>query len=635
MNLDHRPFTATFPDPAERSAAEWYQVITAKAAAGAPGALAVCAEAIAAHPAEPRLRRARIKLLYACGRQAEAEADLRRVVELDPGHVKSRLRLSEFYEARGKHEKAMTLLAAGVKHDRSDVALRLCHAGLLLRLGDFEAAAAAYAAALQRDPACGARPSYELALRRLTADGAAGVRPAAKRLCLKGAESLRRGDAPAAKARFEQALHDDPAYANAWLGLRGANLLLGPAADAPAARKGPGMARTLRHRTLSPRGLLFDPAVDYRVRSRDEALERVETAEALRSRDNVYWTVDPGGERLEFPLPGDRPGGASQASISFLTSDSFILSLRAPMLVARGAVITDRDEIIHEVSFLHTPAHKYRARMKRGALRFDAALLHDGVASVRVFDQPAFLMCGAVDRGFGDWIINFPPRLMAYRAAGLDCAIVLSEDVPPKFIDMLLAMGVPRESLLFHDPDGVSVFPRLFVPSWPLPERRRPIRGWMDVFKPLKGSAPSPARRLYVSRRNIGHRVLVNEDQVIELFRAKGFHIVRPETLSLDQTLEVFGPAACVAGPYGSGLRNVLFCAPSPLALVLMPPYPEAFVEGTALWMSQSGARFHSVTGEAAPGGHPDPDPNEHPWIIDLAQVAQAIDETLAKLEPT
>ncbi len=44
--------TATLPDPAERSADEWFQVIAAKAAAGAPGALAACAEAIAAHPAE-------------------------------------------------------------------------------------------------------------------------------------------------------------------------------------------------------------------------------------------------------------------------------------------------------------------------------------------------------------------------------------------------------------------------------------------------------------------------------------------------------------------------------------------------------------------------------------------------------
>jgi capsular polysaccharide biosynthesis protein len=72
------------------------------------------------------------------------------------------------------------------------------------------------------------------------------------------------------------------------------------------------------------------------------------------------------------------------------------------------------------------------------------------------------------------------------------------------------------------------------------------------------------SRKLYVSRalstiaRPL-YRPVLNEDVIENEVLSRGFEIVYPETLSLQEQARVFSQAACVIGPSGSGMLNCMF----------------------------------------------------------------------------
>ena len=70
---------------------------------------------------------------------------------------------------------------------------------------------------------------------------------------------------------------------------------------------------------------------------------------------------------------------------------------------------------------------------------------------------------------------------------------------------------------------------------------------------------PRAERRLFVSRRNVGRRHLLNERDVEAFLAARGFETCYPEQLSLAEQIRLFREARIVVAPHGSALVNLLF----------------------------------------------------------------------------
>lgn len=65
--------------------------------------------------------------------------------------------------------------------------------------------------------------------------------------------------------------------------------------------------------------------------------------------------------------------------------------------------------------------------------------------------------------------------------------------------------------------------------------------------------------RLYISRRNAGHRRVRNEDALVELLEGYGFRSVQLEKLSFEEQVALFHRAEIVFGPHGAGLGTIFF----------------------------------------------------------------------------
>ena len=63
----------------------------------------------------------------------------------------------------------------------------------------------------------------------------------------------------------------------------------------------------------------------------------------------------------------------------------------------------------------------------------------------------------------------------------------------------------------------------------------------------------------------------MNEAEILELLQAYGFIEVRLEELAFTDQVRLFRDADVVVAPHGSGLANLVFCAPGARVIELFP----------------------------------------------------------------
>ena len=596
-----------------------------------------CRGAVEAFPTETSFHGRLADLLSEARRYDEAAAVLTSAMALCPKDPKHPVRMARIRTRQGQLLEAErfylgALARAGARLDPS---WRVELAGGLMRMRDFEAAVIQLEQAEDEPPA---RAMLRQAVQRRNTQRRAGITVDTVRQLAEAEDLLRRKRPAQAEPAFREALRRAPACIDAWTGLIGALSAQGRAEEAQAVTEDWAAAalapapvvRAATARPVSWRGLRFDPRTPLPLRRKEDVLTQVATPQALLQADNAYFVVDPGGAPIRHdPIIPLEPDGGPAFLVETRTAPSGVMALTSAALAGRGAVITAAGEVLAD-SLLLDRAFKFQGDIVGQRFQFEASAFADGACRIDHFEEPAFLMTGPTDQNYGDWFWNFGPRLHLYRAAGLNVPILVSADIGERYIQILEAMGVPRERLRFHDPQAVSIFPKLYVPSWPGADRLSPMADWYAAFEPAKiRTGRGPRERLFLSRRNIAKRALANEGEARDLFESRGFRVICPEELSIAETLQTFARPAFVAAPYGSAMRNLAFCHEKPVGLFLLPPDEEPFIRGSALWLAEAGVRFGYVIGKVLQANAHETS-RRAPWAIDLGRVERALDRMLA-----
>jgi hypothetical protein len=128
-------------------------------------------------------------------------------------------------------------------------------------------------------------------------------------------------------------------------------------------------------------------------------------------------------------------------------------------------------------------------------------------------------------------------------------------------------------------------------------------------------------------KRNGSIRRFINQDEVEQVFRTRGFEIVVPESLSVQQQIELFSRAKVIAGPTGAAIANLVFAPPGCRILVLAAfnrHWPFHY------WLNMAHAAGHHLQylfGQAAGPSHH----RAHPdlYFDDLSRLAPIIDAAI------
>jgi capsular polysaccharide biosynthesis protein len=82
-----------------------------------------------------------------------------------------------------------------------------------------------------------------------------------------------------------------------------------------------------------------------------------------------------------------------------------------------------------------------------------------------------------------------------------------------------------------------------------------------SIFKP-KEIATCISNKIFISRNKTTKRKFVNEYEVVNLLKSKGFSIVFSEDFSIEEQVAIHANASHIVSAHGANLVNILFCKP-------------------------------------------------------------------------
>ncbi|MEM9038640.1 MAG: glycosyltransferase family 61 protein [Actinomycetota bacterium] len=185
---------------------------------------------------------------------------------------------------------------------------------------------------------------------------------------------------------------------------------------------------------------------------------------------------------------------------------------------------------------------------------------------------------GSLHPHFGHFLVEGLARVWAWRrVADLhpDARLLVYEPGLPRFGTRLLELaGVETDRLLFLQ-NTVEV-DRLYVPDVAMRTHRwvsNPMgETWQHMASRIDdGPAVTPTRRVFLSRRSVANRPLVNTDEIEGLFESHGFEIIAPETLDVIEQIRLARSSSTLAGCVGSQMYLAAFQHRAARNLVLAP----------------------------------------------------------------
>jgi tetratricopeptide (TPR) repeat protein len=201
--------------------------------------------------------------------------------------------------------------------------------------------------------------------------------------------------------------------------------------------------------------------------------------------------------------------------------------------------------------------------------------------------EAGMMLSGLASNAFGHWLPEFLPRLQFLQQhpdyAGLP--LIVDEGMPQAHFDHLARLSSnplvrikPTESLrckrLLVAPAPAFLAVETLASDIPVSELPGLSPPAMQFLRgPLRpDGAVRRDRRIFLGRRKLQWRRLLNEQEIGEGLAAHGFETVYTEDMDVATQIALFQSAAWVVGPNGSALLNVVFADPSVKLLVLSQP---------------------------------------------------------------
>src|SRR5690606_4541559 len=101
---------------------------------------------------------------------------------------------------------------------------------------------------------------------------------------------------------------------------------------------------------------------------------------------------------------------------------------------------------------------------------------------------------------------------------------------------------------------------------------------------------------IYISRRDVNSRKIINEDEVIDALAKHNVRIYTLEDMPFAEQVGLFYSAGAVIAPHGASLANLAFCRPGTQVLEI---FPRHFVKALYAYISQlAGLKYNYYIGE-------------------------------------
>jgi capsular polysaccharide biosynthesis protein len=248
---------------------------------------------------------------------------------------------------------------------------------------------------------------------------------------------------------------------------------------------------------------------------------------------------------------------------------------------------------------------------------------HKRIPPAQPVAGPTAVIATALGRGYGHWLLDELPRLLA---------------LPPRAVKTLIAhrdQAFSRAALEHFGWHGDVIVPKrtthfeceqLIVPAI-TGTVVQPTPAILDLVTAFAGTLPESrsrfGERLYFTRDHARRRRVTNETELRVELEARGFVTVRLEDLTWPEQISAFRHAKLIVAPHGAGLANLAFCTPGTRVIEL---FNRAYVHGCYWRLAALRRLDYRPIVPPAPGPlEQSPGSNRLDILADLAQLRTAL----------
>lgn len=197
-----------------------------------------------------------------------------------------------------------------------------------------------------------------------------------------------------------------------------------------------------------------------------------------------------------------------------------------------------------------------------GAQRRVAYACPDQIVDI---NADALFLSAPPDMQFGHWVMDFLPRLRAWRASGASIKLAAPVGLPQHHQDTLSFFGVRPDDILWCEFGVRYRFRTLVVAQVGDPYRPIPanVHFLYSALGPGAGASSTGQRRVFLSRSGTSRgRNIANREDFDALLESSGFDVIRrPETPVAEQN-QILADASIVMTPFGTDMVAFLQLAP-------------------------------------------------------------------------
>ena len=202
--------------------------------------------------------------------------------------------------------------------------------------------------------------------------------------------------------------------------------------------------------------------------------------------------------------------------------------------------------------------------------------------------EAGVFMSGLFSNQFGHWLPDFLPKIQFYKEHPdfQDLSLIVDSEMPQSHFDHL--QRICRNKLVLLHPDESFICKRLLTASSPM---FLPPEYFAEKIPPAHekpGLSPRAMRflqgdnlnkndivrdkRIFLSRKNMRWRRLINESEIIADLSKFGFETIYLEEMTANEQIELFQHTSWIVAPNGSALLNIIFANIDIKLLVLLQP---------------------------------------------------------------
>lgn len=253
--------------------------------------------------------------------------------------------------------------------------------------------------------------------------------------------------------------------------------------------------------------------------------------------------------------------------------DDFVVRLeRATVWGSRGAVVTS------DGALLIDQAREFGLIRSTDHTIFSKFLLK----KPKVIEKTVAVVTTAGSNVYYHWLFDVLPRIGLLESAKvtqkIDLWVIDYKGLPFQY-ESLNILGISQESIINCDKNWEFHIEANTVWTTSLSSKINEISPFACAYLRKKflstkkdDAVQKRKSRIYISRKLVGNRLLINEDEIFAVLSEKyGFELVNLEDHPFHEQVNIFSNIEMVVGPHGSGFSNIVFSNPGTLAIDIQP----------------------------------------------------------------